>query len=316
MSVEKERYLAQKRKKRILLMALIAVVAIAVAFFVWNHFQDSGVPTIAVGSKNFTEQLILGNLLADMIEAHTDYQVERKLALGGTQPCVEAIQLGGPRGIDLYVDYASTIYINALDLPVGTYSLDEVIHVLQTDLPAQMNFKPIGSLGFDSPYELSTSPEFAATHNLRTVEDLLAIQDIVRLAPSFEFANREDGLLGLERIYGFEFGEILPMEGGPRYMALLSGEVDVIVTFGTDAMKLVTDLVTLEEERNVFMPMDALIFFNVDSYADHPDVVAAVSRLLGQISNADMIAMNFRVDNDGELPDVVAREFLQARGLI
>jgi len=316
MSVERERYEAQKRNKRILLIALVAIVAIAVAIFAWNSIRDSGRQTIAVGSKNFTEQLILGNLLAEMIEAHTDYEVERKLALGGTLPIVEAIRLGGPEGVDLYVDYASTIYINALDRPISDRGIDEIMITLQTDLPEQLGFKPIGALGFDNLYELSVTPEFAAEHNLRTVADLVAIQDQLILAPSFEFAVREDGLLGLERAYGLYFPEVLPMEGGLRYMSLASGEVNVIVTFGTEGMKVVTELVTLEEEKGVFMPMHGLIFFNVDSYANHPEVVAAVSRLIGQVYEEDMIAMNYRVDNDGELPHIVAREFLQSRGLI
>ncbi|GHU72209.1 hypothetical protein FACS189450_09570 [Spirochaetia bacterium] len=313
MSDEKQRFESKQKTRKVLLIAAACVVAIAIAIGIVVAIGGIGTKKIAIGSKNYTEQLILGNMLADIIEAHTDYKVERKLNLGGTLPCVEALKSGD---IDVYVDYASTIFINALKKPVGDISKEAIYAVLESELPGQFNFMPLGLLGFDQPYELSVKTAFAAENNLKTIDDLKPIQDRLILSPSFEFVNREDGLIGVEKFYGIQFGSIIPMEAGLRYSALESGTANVIVTFGTDAMKLVTDLIPLEDPRHVFMPMDAVPFFNVKSFEKNLDVVNAVKLLLNTITNAEMIAMNYEVDHDKQLPEDVAKNFLRRKGLI
>ncbi len=312
-TTNKEAYYAQKRNKRILLIVIIVLVVAAVIFGAFKAFQRSGKKIVSVGSKNYTEQLILGNMLADIIEENTDYEVDRKLSLGGTQPCLEALKAGE---IDVYVDYASTLYVNALKKDVGPFTGEEVYAVLEEEMPKEFGIIPVGDLGFSEPYELTTKREFAEEHNLESIEDLIPMQDDIILAPSTEFANREDGLLGIEKHYGIEFGEVMPMEAGLRYTALESGEANVIVTFATDGMKIGLDLFTLDDPKGVFMPMEAIMFFNEESAGEHPEVVQAVQLLQDQINFEEMMDMNYRVDSGEAEPETVAREFLISKGLI
>ncbi len=311
--MDKKTFEAQKKKQKILIGIIAGVVVLALIIgFAMNFLGKGDAVTVTVGSKAFTEQQILGNLLADVIEAKTDYQVDRKIGLGGTSICWDALKAGS---IDMYVEYSSGMFLNALKQEFEPIDKDEIIKRI-TPLLEKEGIVLGSRLGFVNDYELTVTKEFAQEKNLKTIADLKALADTVTVAPTFEYVNRADGMLGVNEIYGITFKNVTPMEAGLRYSALKSGEVEVINTFSTDGMKYKLDLVALEDPEHVHLSQEACIIFNQETLEKYPDLAEALSVLEQAISIEKMMEMNYMVDVEGKTPEEVSRQFLQEKGII
>lgn len=307
-------YEQQKKKKLILaIVAAVVVVAVAVVVIVGAISKKNNEQiVVSVGSKAFTEQQILGNILSDVIETNDKYTVDRKIGLGGTSIVYEALQQGS---IDMYVEYSAGCYLNHLALDFKPLTGDEIIETI-TPLLAEKGVVVGPRLGFSNDYELTVTREYAEEHNLKTIWDLKDIEDDIVVAPTFEYVNRADGMLGINDIYGIYFKNVVPMEAGLRYTALNTGEADVINTFTTDGMKYKLDLVALEDPENVHMYQEAIILYNKDSYEAYPDLAETLSVLDGLITGEDMVYMNYLVDVEGKTPEEVAIDFLTEKGIV
>ena len=312
--MNKQVFEAQKKKKKILLIVAVAVIAIAVlsSVIVTIINKNSEKITITVGSKAYTEQQILGHIMAEVIETNPKYTAEKKIGLGGTSICWDAIKSGS---IDLYVEYSSGMFLNALKQPFEPISKDEIIKRI-TPLLEKEGIELVCRLGFVNDYELTVTKEYAEANGLKTIRDLEKLADTVVVAPTFEYVNRQDGMLGLASIYGITFKNVTPMEAGLRYSALKSGEAQIINTFTTDGMKYKLDLVALEDPENVHLSQEACIIFNKKSIEKYPDLVETLSALEQKITVDDMMEMNYKVDVEGKLPEDVAHEFLVKKGIV
>ncbi|HET7293983.1 MAG TPA: ABC transporter permease/substrate-binding protein [Vicinamibacteria bacterium] len=259
---------------------------------------------IVVGSKNFTEQLVLGELLAAHLEAR-GFPVERRLNLGGTALCHAAVRSGA---IDVYVEYTGTALLDVLKRPPSSDPrgvLDEV----------RRGYEALGlvvgrPLGFDNSFALVVRPAAAAA-GLRRISDLAERAATVRLGLFGEFLEREDGLPGLQRAYGLRF-QTAPteMDLGLLYEALRHDRVDVVVGSATDGLIAVHGLVVLEDDRRYFPPYEAVPVLNARRAAAEPGLGHAVDELAGRIDAAAMRRMNHAVDGEHRSPAAVAREFL------
>lgn len=311
--MDKKTFEAQKRKQKILFAVIAGVVALALIIGLGvNFLGKDDTLTVTVGSKAYTEQQILGHMLADVIEAKTDYTVERKIGLGGTSICWDALKAGS---IDVYVEYSSGMFLNALKQEFEPIDKEEIIKRI-TPLLEKEGLALGSRLGFVNDYELTVTKEFAEKHNLKTISDLKALQDEVVVAPTFEYVNRADGMLGINSIYGITFKNVTPMEAGLRYSALKSGEAQIINTFSTDGMKYKLDLVALEDTELVHLSQEAVIIFNQESLEKYPELAQALSVLEQAITIEDMMEMNYMVDVEGKTPEEVAKQFLQEKGII
>jgi len=267
----------------------------------------NGEGAIVVGSKNFTEQVILGEILADLIETRAGIPVTRRLNLGGTFICHQALLAGE---IDLYVEYTGTALAAILrGSPVAERgaALETVRAAYQRDLDLIWT-EP---LGFNNTFAMIVTREAAERHGLRSISDLARVQGLFRAGFGYEFIERADGYAGLVAAYGLRFAaRPREMDLGLIYRALAEGEVDVVAGNSTDGVIASLGLVALEDDRRYFPPYDAVPVVRRAALERHPRLRSVLASLDGAISEQRIRIMNLAVDGDLRDPREVAREFV------
>jgi osmoprotectant transport system permease protein len=284
----------------------IAVVLGAVA---WITVVSIGTTTpIRVGSKNFTEQIVLGELLAQTLEA-SGIEVERRLNLGGTFICDRAIRSGD---IDLYVEYTGTAYTAIFRQPPDNDSrrvLDEVRLRY-----AAAGLTVLEPLGFENTFAILVRGEDARRLGLKTIEDAAAHSRGWQAGFGYEFLQRQDGFPGLARTYGLTFrAPPRAMDLSLIYRALADRQVDLVAGDATSGLVDAFDLVMLEDNRRYFPPYDAVAVARTATLLAHPAVRETLAALGGRVSLSDMRGMNRAVDTERRDPADVVRAFLAER---
>lgn len=296
-------------KKVLIPTAVVLVLAVGMAFvYPMVNAKDK----ITIGSKNFSEQVLLGHLVADLIEGNTDIEVERKLNLGGTQVAFSAVTNGD---IDMYVDYTGTGLVNILKQEALS-DPDEVYNIVAKEFSDQYDLKTLKPLGFNNTYTLAVRPETAEQYGLKTYSDLAAVSNELKIGATIEFTNRPDGLPGLMDAYNMDFAGLEAVDGGLRYTALESKETDVIDAFSTDGLLEAFGLTVLEDDKNFFPPYYAIPLVREDTLKEFPELEDVINSLAGKLTDEKMRELNYKVDSLKESPKDVAREFLIEEGLI
>ena len=299
-----ERTLNSPRRPSVAIVPVLMAVAALVALAAWAG-RATSTAHVTVGSKNFTEQIILGELAAQAIEAE-GLPVVRKLNLGGTFICDRALRSGD---IDLYVEYTGTA--------VTAVFHEDVPHDPRRALErARARYAAEGltlfePLGFNDTFAILVRSQDARTLNLRSIDDLHRVAARWRPGFGYEFLQRADGYPGLMQAYGLTFG-VAPraMDLSLIYKALADGQVDVIAGDATSALVDALDLTRLDDRRQYFPPYDAVPVARTPAALERVEIRRAMKRLAGRISEADMRALNRAVDIDRQDPAAVARTFL------
>ena len=264
---------------------------------------------IVVGSKNFTEQLILGELVAQAIERESGLPVRRQLNLGGTLICDRALLAGD---IDVYVEYTGTALTAIFHQPPST-DHDAVTDTVRR-LYADSGRTLLPPLGFDNTFAILVRGADARAGRLRTIDDAARLAPQWRAGFGYEFLERPDGYRGFVNAYGLRFrGAPQVMDLALTYRALAARQVDLIAGDTTAGLIKSLDLVQLEDNRHYFPPYDAVPVARASVLLRHPHVRQALERLAHRVTAADMREMNHAVDAGHEDPEEVARRFL-ARG--
>lgn len=298
----------RKVSRAFLLVTLLAVLASGCTG------AKGGADTVVVGSKDFTENLIMGEMLARLLEAKTDLNIQRRLNLGGTDVNFRALDKGD---LDLYVEYDGTAYAFHLDIDDPIDDPASVFDDVNRQMQERLDMKFTEPFGFNNTYTLALPRALAEEHGLRTYSELAEISDRFVLGVEHEFLNREhDGYPGMRDAYDFRFKDVLPMETGLKYRAIEQDEVQVINAFSTDGKLPAFDLVVLEDDKDFFPPYKAAPLVRLDTLEKHPEIEEVLNSLGGQISDEEMQRMNFLVDEEGRSEGDVAREFLESKGLI
>jgi len=290
-------------KRAVILLLLAACVAAA---------SCTHPDRIVVGSKNFTEQVILGELLAQEIERTTHLAVERRLNLGGTFICHQALVAGQ---IDAYVEYTGTALTAILKDPVRT-DAKQVYETVRNKYRDQFKVEWAEPLGFNNTFVIVIRGSDAETLKLKTISDAAPYTKTWTAGFGYEFIEREDGYPGLSKLYGLHFP--MPprvMDLGLTYKALASGQVDVIAGNSTDGLIDTLHLFALEDDRHYFPPYDAVPLLREEVARKHPEVRQALAALAGKISESDMRRLNYQVDGEHRDVATVVREFLDSRRL-
>jgi osmoprotectant transport system substrate-binding protein len=274
-----------------------------------NPDRHSG---IVVGSKNFSEQSLLGEILAQHLEARTRQPVTRRFYLAGSYICQQALLAGR---IDTYVEYTGTALTAILHDPLES-DPSAVFSRVQSEYKRRFGLEILPSLGFNNTFAIVVRGEDARRLNLKTISDAASYAPKWRAGFGYEFMERPDGFAGLARAYGLSFTEpprILDL--GLLYRALLEKQVDLVAGNSTDGLLSARDLATLEDDKHYFPPYEAVPVVRGDTLARYPAARAALLELGGKINDAEMRKLNYEVD--GEHRDIadVAREFLHAKGL-
>ncbi len=271
-----------------------------------------GDKTITVASKDFTEQFILGEMYAQLLE-NAGFTVERKLNLGGT-PVAQQALLDGE--IDVYPEYTGTGLLTVLKL--GVMSDPQAVYdAVKQGYADQFSLVWLNPAPMNNTQALAMTKTRAAELGITTFSDMVANADQLVLIGPPEFAEREDGVPGLKRVYGdFEFADFLTVDPGLRYQALLNGEADVVVAFGTDGELAAYDLVSLIDDKGLYPPYQVAPVIRQAALDANPDVAAILNTLAPLLTDATMQRLNNEVSGNGREPADVAREFLVAQGLI
>jgi glycine betaine/choline ABC-type transport system substrate-binding protein len=264
---------------------------------------------IVVGSKNFTESDLLGEIVAQQIERRTALPVERRFHLGGTFVCHQAITSGQ---IDLYVEYTGTAYTAVLKHP-PVADHDSVYRSVARDYAQRFGLVWGQPFGFNNTFAITVRRRDATRYGLRRISDLARLAPRWKAGFGYEFLERADGFRGLASVYGLRFASPpTAMDLGLTYRALAEEKVDVIAGNSTDGQIRALDLVVLEDDRHYFPPYEAAPVIRQAAIARHPGVATALAELAGRMSDAEMRRLNALADVEHRDIATIARDWLRA----
>jgi osmoprotectant transport system substrate-binding protein len=292
--------------------ALLAHVAVVFVALVLTGCSARRADTIVIGSKNFPEQALLGEILAQHLEARTHLRVERRFYLAGSYICQQALLAGR---VDAYVEYTGTALTAILHDPVESDSA-AVFGKVQSEYKKRFHLDVLPSLGFDDTFAIVIRGEDARRLRLATLTDAVPYAANWHAGFGYEFMERPDGYPGLARAYGLRFaGSPRILDLGLLYRALLDKQVDLVAGNSTDGLIAARDLVILADDKHYFPPYEAVPIVREDTLAQHPEARAAIAELAGKITDAQMQKMNYAVAGEGRDASLVARDFLHSQGL-
>ena len=267
---------------------------------------------IIIGSKNFTEQLILGEIIAQQIENKTHLPVERRFYLAGTYICHQAILSGR---IDIYPEYTGTA-LTAILKQQPSSSPEQVYAQVKAEYGRQFNLPVSQTFGFNDTFAIEIRGEDARRLGLKTISQAAAYTPQWRAGFGYEFMERPDGYKGLAATYGLRFREPPRiMDLGLLARALKEKQVDLAAGNTTDGLIPALDLFVLEDDKHYFPPYEAVPIMRQEMLAHHPEVGQALNQLAGKISDDDMRRLNYAVDGQHRDVKQVVSDFLRNQGL-
>jgi osmoprotectant transport system substrate-binding protein len=295
-------------KARCHIFAGVMFLAIMLSSCVPSHSDR-----IVVGSKNFTESLMLGELLAQQVEARTHLKVERRFYLAGTYICQQAILSGR---IDIYPEYTGTALTAILKQEVGS-DRTEVYQRVKNEYENQLGLTLGPPFGFNNTFAMEIRGDDARRLNLKTLSQAAAYTPKWRAGFGYEFMERPDGYAGMAAAYGLHFA------APPRIMdlgllapALKDHQIDLAAGNATDGLIPVFDFFVLEDDRHYFPPYEAVAVVRQQTLLRHPDVAQALNDLANKITDQEMQKLNYALDGQHRDVKDVAHEFLESKGLI
>lgn len=266
---------------------------------------------IVIGSKNFAENRLLGEMFAQLIEQRTGLAVDRRLGLAGTQVCFDAVRSGA---IDLYPEYTGTGLVSILRLPPAGDAARTLTQVRKGFRRYDLVW--LAPLGFENSYEIAVPAELARRHSLRTISDLVPLAPELTAGFGYEFAQRPDGLPGLERVYGLSFAEVVTMQQALKVRAAAEGRVQVLDVYTTDGRILKWNLQVLRDDRDFFPPYQAAPLARRQTLAEHPEIALALSELAGLLDAERMRGYNRALQDGGASEQQIAHRALREIGLL
>jgi osmoprotectant transport system permease protein len=303
-----EKRLTKQTGNKPKLAIILGIIIFIISGFIVFNFQQTPA-TITIGSKNFTEQVILGEILAQTIENNTNLKVDRKLNLGGTFIAHEAVKAGKIAG---YVEYTGTAF--AAVLKEKTITDPQVVYErTKKAYQEKYNLTVMQPLGFENTYAMLIRAEDAKKLQVKTLSEIAKYTPQMQAGFGYEFLERADGYPGFSKTYGLKFANIKQMELGVMYQALKEKQVDFIATNSTDGLIQVLNLVMLEDDKKYFPPYEAVPVFNQEILEKYPELVETINKLAGKISTAEIQQMNYQVDNQSQPVEDVVREWLKSK---
>jgi glycine betaine/choline ABC-type transport system substrate-binding protein len=265
---------------------------------------------LVIGSKNFTEQTVLAEILAQYLESKLNVPVERRVNLGGTLICHEAVRAGE---IDLYVEYTGTALTAILNSqPTGDPA--QVLERVRKGYAEQFNLEVTEPLGFDNSFAIVMRGEDARRLQVRSLSDVGSHAGKLRAGFGYEFMERPDGYPGLAKTYSLKLsGTPRLMDLGLLYRALEEKQVDLVAGSATDGIIAARDFVVLQDDRRYFPPYEAAPVVHRSAFEKHPGLREALRNLSGRITAEDMRKLNFAVDGEGRDVKQVVRDFIASK---
>ena len=318
---ELERTLDPKRARASLGRRVVAVLAVLalLAAAAWGGFDEwrartarADGTTITIGSKDGGEMILLGHMMADLVEAHTELKVDRRMNLNGSLICFDALRNGG---LDAYVEYTGTALTAILKQPPRNDP--GAVRRIVRDALREDGIRVLDPIGFENTFAMLMRRDQAERLGIRSLSDLRRHRSEIKPGAGPEFMNRPDGWAGLAAAYGLRFdAQPREMDRNLLYEALARGTIDLAAGDSTDGRIAALDLVALEDDRRYFPPYEAVPLAREATIGRHPEVAQAIARLAGKIDAATMRRLNYEIDGKKRRPEDVSREYLRGAGLI
>ncbi len=265
-----------------------------------------------MGSKNFTEQLVLGELLAQYLESASRVPMERRFYLAGSYICHQALLAGR---IDMYVEYTGTA-LAAILKKQSTSDHAKAFNQVRQEYASRWGLEVMPSLGFDNTFAMAMRGQHARKLGIKTLSELAPFAPQIRLGVGYEFLERPDGYKGLVNKYGLRFAETpRVMDLGLLYRALQNQQVDLVAGSNTDGLIAALDLAVLEDDAHYFPPYEAVPIVRRECLERYPEIGSALRRLGGQITEQDMRRLNYAVDGEKKDAGAAVKELLGQKHL-
>jgi osmoprotectant transport system substrate-binding protein len=289
-------------------------ISLPLAALLLLNCTPSRVNRIVIGSKNFTESMILAELAAQLIESRTRLTVERRFYLAGTYICQQAILAGR---IDLYPEYTGTALAAILKEKSAGGNKDEIYQRVKTEYENRFGLILSPPFGFNNTFAMEIRGEDARRLSLRTLSQAAVFAPHWRAGFGYEFMERPDGYAGLAATYGLHFAEPPHvMDLGLLAPALKNHQIDMAAGNATDGLIPAFDFFVLEDDRHYFPPYEAVMVMRQEIVRQHPELAVALADFGGKISDREMQQLNYALDGQHRDVKDVAREFLRHKGLI
>lgn len=298
---------AMEEKRRLLMLGILSVFLTfygAIAYNLVGKYFLSPVCSVMIGAKSFTEQYIMSEAMADLIEREDDCDVNVRQSLASVT-AFDALRSGD---IDIYVEYTGTIWSHLMHKKGMPKSRDSLYRDTKEYLDG-LGVSTVGRIGFNNTYTLAMRGDDARRLGIETMSDLARYPHLI-LGGDYEFFGRPEWK-ALKRAYGLRFDKLLPMDHGLMYQAINDGSVDAIIAFSTDGHIKANDLLMLKDDRQAAMAYDAVILTSSRLKREHPQVLSSLSLFVDAIDEEWMRQLNAKVDAMGESPTQVARELLE-----
>jgi osmoprotectant transport system substrate-binding protein len=291
----------------------ILCVSVLAALALLLCCEPSRSDSIVVGSKNFTESFLLGEILAQQIEAHTNLKVDRRFYLAGTYICQQAILAGR---IDVYPEYTGTA-LTAILKEKASGAKEDVYAQVKREYERRFGLTLGPAFGFNDTFAMEIRGEDARRLSIKTLSQAAAFAPQWHAGFGYEFMERPDGYRGLAAMYGLHFAEEPRiMDLGLLARAVKDHQIDLAAGNATDGLIPALDFVVLEDDRHYFPPYEAVPVVRQQTIQQHPEVARALAELAGKISDEEMQHLNYAVDGQHRDAKEVVHEFLRNKGLV
>ena len=269
--------------------------------------------TIRIGAKSMTEQMILQEILAQLIEAKTDLTVERIEPIAGGTSNIQISMENGE--IDLYPEYTGTGWLTVLKHE-ETQDADYMFAELNKQYNEKYNMSWVGLYGFENTYTLAVRAETAAQYGLTKISDLAAVSDELVFGANFDYFEREDGYAKVCAVYDLQFKDTAEVDMGLKYQTLVEKNCDVLNAYTTDSQIAEFGLVTLADDKKLFTDYRCSTVVRNEVLKAHPELQDVLMLMESLISNEEMTQMNYELNTNHRLESEIAAEFLKAKGMI
>ena len=274
---------------------------------------ESKKDTIHIATKPMSEQFILGEMLALLIEENSDLHVKITKGVGGGTSNIHPAMIKGD--FDLYPEYTGTGWLVILKKD-SLLPPDQLFSELQKEYSREYGLKWVAPYGFNNAYSLAVSNEMAKKYNLKTFSDLALYPDLFTFGAEYDFYEINDGYADLCAYYNLKFKKNLDMDIGLKYEAMRSGKIDVINIFTTDGQLSHANLTTLKDDKHFFPSYYCATIVREETLKEHPELERILEKMNGILTDQEMADMNYKVDVEHRTEREVAVEFLKKKGLL
>ena len=295
------------------ILIFLVLIIFACIFGSVNSFNTVKKDKLIISGKLGSEPEILINMYKILIEENSNLEVELKPGLGKTSFVFNALKNGD---IDIYPEFSGTAVFTFLNETPVNNNADDVFAQAQKGMESKFKMIMLKPMIYNNTYAIAVSKKFADENNLKTISDLAKVKDKIKAGFTREFNDREDGYPGLKKLYNFEIPDIKEFEPKLRYVAVQSGDINLIDAYSTDAELAQYNMVVLKDDKHLFPPYQGSPMMREETLKKYPELKNILEKLSGKISDEEMSSMNYRVSVKGEKAEDVAREYLKNAGII